>query len=189
MRRDVSSPEGALAFVEKHGIVLESGRGPVPSLAHAIAGEEIRGTWWGHPKGRAIFRATRAMRDSADVLVCRLVGGKITYVHRRLWPALVRLAGEIGPRRLDAIQEQHTKSGAHVLVTKAFPKWVPKEVMKAAATLTDVEARKAIGLGPPAERGGRASVPTDGVSWRAATAPGRAAPPGARGPNRRRARR
>jgi hypothetical protein len=159
MRRDVSSPKGALAFVEEHGIVLESARGSVLSLANAIAGEEIRGTWWGHPKGRAIFGATRAVRDSADVLVCRLIDRKITYVHRRLWPALIRLADEIGPLRLDAFQEQHTKSGAHILVAKAFPKWVPQDVKKVAATLTDIEARHVLGrrlalscgLRPPAE--------------------------------------
>jgi hypothetical protein len=145
MRRDFSSPEGALAFVDEHGVVLESGRGPAPSLVEAIAGEAIRGSWWGHPKGRTIFRATRAVRDSADVLVCRLLGGKITYIHRRLWPALVRLADEIGPARLDAIREEHTKSGAHKLVTMAFPQWVPTEVRKAAEKLSEVEARRQCG--------------------------------------------
>ena len=129
-------------FVEEHGVVLESGHGPVPSLVEAIAGEAVRGTWWGHPKGRAIFRATRAVRDSADVLVCRLLGGKITYVHRRMWPALVRLADEIGSQRLDAIREEHSQSGAHKLVTIAFPQWVPGEVRKAAEKLSVAEARK-----------------------------------------------
>jgi len=47
----------ALAFVKRHGIVLQAARGPVPSLAEAIAGGPIRGSWWGHPKGREIFRA------------------------------------------------------------------------------------------------------------------------------------
>jgi hypothetical protein len=145
MRRDFSSPKGALAFVEEHGGVLASGRGPVPSLVKAIAGESIRGTWWGHPKGRAIFRATRAVRDSTDVLVCRLLGGKVTYVHRRLWPALVRLADEIGPTRLDAIREEHTKSGEHKLVTMTFPQWVPTEVKKAAEKLSEVDARSQCG--------------------------------------------
>jgi hypothetical protein len=41
--------------------------------------------WRGAPAPRASFAA-------ADVLVCRLVAGKITYVHRRLWPAVHRLA-------------------------------------------------------------------------------------------------
>ena len=145
IRRDISSAADALAFVEAHGVVLESGRGPVPSLVEAVAGKTIRGTWWGHPKGRAIFRATRAVRDSSDVLVCRLLGDRITYVHRRLWPALVHLADDIGPRRLDAIREEHTKSGAHKLVTIPFPQWVPNEVRKAADKLSGVEARKQCG--------------------------------------------
>ena len=145
MRHDFSSPQGALAFVDEHGVVLEAGRGPVPSLVEAIVGESIRGSWWGHPKGSAIFRATRAVRDSADVLVCRLIEGKITYVHRRLWPALVRLADEIGPGRLDAIREEHTTSGAHKLVTTTFPKWVTKDVRSAAKKLSETEARTLIG--------------------------------------------
>jgi hypothetical protein len=39
------SPKEAIAFVKRHGIVLESARGPVPSLAEAVAGEPIRGSW------------------------------------------------------------------------------------------------------------------------------------------------
>jgi hypothetical protein len=143
--RDGSSPDAAIAFIEKHGVALESGRGPVPSLAEAIAGQPIRGSWWGHPHGRTIFRVTRAMRDSHDVLVCRWIDGKITYVHKRLWPALFRLADEIGPRRLGALREEHTASGAHRLVTTAFPRWVPREVVHAAGKLSVAEARRGFG--------------------------------------------
>jgi len=89
----------ALSFVKRNGIVLESARGPVPNLAEAVVGGRIRGSWWGHARGKEIFWLTRAVRDSADVLVCRLVGRKITYVHRRLWPALVRLARNFARRR------------------------------------------------------------------------------------------
>jgi len=104
----------ALSFVKRNGIVLESARGPVPNLAEAVAGGRIRGSWWGHAKGKQIFRLTRAVRDSADVLVCRLVGGKITYVHRRLWPALFRLARSFARRDLAAVREIHTAHGRQV---------------------------------------------------------------------------
>jgi len=73
----------ALAFIRTHGVVLESAQGPVPSLAEVIAGELVRGSWWSHPKSHEIFAVTRAVRDSDDVLVCRLIKGKITFVHRR----------------------------------------------------------------------------------------------------------
>ena len=119
----------ALAFVRDHGIVLQAARGAVPSLAEAIAGGPIRGSWWGHPRRHEIFRATEAVSDSPDVLVCRLVDGKVTYVHRRLWPALVRLAPRLGRARLAQVRNEHTASGAHRVRRQAFPRWVPREVL------------------------------------------------------------
>jgi hypothetical protein len=72
------TPKQAVAIVVAHGVVLESAQGPLPSLAGAVAGEPIRGSYWAHPKANAIFHCSRAVRQSADVLVCRLVGGKVT---------------------------------------------------------------------------------------------------------------
>ena len=135
----------ALTFVKTNGITLESGRGPVPSLAQTIAGETIRGSWWAHPKGHVIFLCSRAIRESEDVLVCRLVGGKVTYVHRRLWPALVRVAEQFDAHRLAAIREVHTATGKHKIEVRAFPGWVPSEITRAAAKLT---AEQAAGLLP-----------------------------------------
>ena len=129
------SPKQALAFVKKQGIVLQAARGPVPSLAAAVAGGPIRGSWWGHPRGQQIFLAADAVSDSPDVLVCTLVGGKITYVHRRLWPALVRLAGRFPRTRLAKVWNEHTATGAHRSRRMAFPRWVPAEVAEEAARL------------------------------------------------------
>jgi hypothetical protein len=130
----------SLAFVERHGIVLQAARGPLPNLAEAIAGGPIRGSWWGHPKGKEIFRAVRAIRESPDVLVCKLVEGKITYVHRRLWPALIKLASRFRKDQLAKVWDEHTRSGAHQLRRKHFPSWVPSEVMKEAEALSVAEA-------------------------------------------------
>jgi len=132
----------ARRFVKQHGVVLEAGRGPVPSLAEAVAGESIRGSWWGHAKGHEIFWLTRAIRDWRDVLVCRVAAGKITYVHRRLWPALVRLASRLEPDRLAALHEVHTRSGRHELHEIPYPRWVPADVRRAAGRLTDAEAAR-----------------------------------------------
>jgi hypothetical protein len=134
------TPAEALAFVCTHGVVLESGTGPVPSLAAAVAGEPIRGSWWAHSRGRDIYAATRAIRDSTDVLVCRLVDGKITYVHRRLWPALVRLSDRFPHSRLGQIREVHTASGKHVIEESRFPAWVSSEVTAQAADLDEKSA-------------------------------------------------
>ncbi len=135
----------ALSFVKRNGIVLESARGPVPNLAEAVVGRRIRGSWWGHARGKEIFWLTRAVRDSADVLVCRLVGRKITYVHRRLWPALVRLARNFARRDLAAVREVHTASGRHEERLVPFPRWVPPAVKRAARRLAAADARAALG--------------------------------------------
>jgi hypothetical protein len=130
----------ALAWVKKCGIAVESARAGVPSLAQVVTGEPLRGSWWAHPKGNAIFLLSRAIRNSPDVLVCRLVDGKITYIHRRLWRAVVRLADRFSKQRLAAVSEVHTRGGKHKLFVTPFPKWVPNEVLKAAQKLTEKEA-------------------------------------------------
>jgi hypothetical protein len=100
----------------------------------------VRGSWWAHPKAIDMFRLSRSIRSSPDVLVCRLVDGKITYVHRRLWPALVRLADRFSKPRLAAVKEVHTLAGKHKLLVTPFPKWVPKEVRQVAQKLTEKKA-------------------------------------------------
>jgi hypothetical protein len=134
------TPAQAIAYVRKHGIVLESASGPVPSLVQAIAGGEIEGSWWAHPRGREVFNITRAVRDSGQVLVCRLVAGKVTRVHQRLWPALVRCTDHFRPDRLSQLAEEHTASGKHVSRQRPFPNWVPPAFASKADVLSEDEA-------------------------------------------------
>jgi hypothetical protein len=136
------SPAEGIAFVERHGVVLQAARGPVPSLAEAVAGGPIRGSWWGHPKGKAIFRVAEAVSDDPDVLVCTLIGGKVTYVHRRLWPALVRLASRFPRKDLAQTWNEHTATGAHRSRRVPLPRWVPREVMAEAKRLSIAEAER-----------------------------------------------
>src|SRR5215467_5130291 len=139
------SPRQAVAFVERHGVVLQAARGPVPSLAEAVVGSPIRGSWWGHPKGKEIFRAARAVCESPEVLVCKLIDGKVTYVHRRLWPALIRLASRFQKSQLAKVWDEHTASGAHRARRQPFPSWVPPEVLTAGAKLSELDAEKQLG--------------------------------------------
>ena len=144
------TPKQALAFVAKHGIVLQSARGRVPSFAEFVAGERLRGSWWGHPRGREIFRLAEAVVDSGDVLVCRLVDGKVTYVHRRLWPALVRLSARFPPAALARVWSEHTATGAHARRQQPYPEWVPVDELRRGAALREEEAADALRavLGP-----------------------------------------
>jgi hypothetical protein len=142
----VVTPAQAFRFIERHGVVLESARHPaVPNLADAVLGRNRRGSWWGHPHGKAFFGLTRRVRASGDVLVCRLVGGKVTYVHRRLWPAMARLARAIGVDRLASIREVHATSGPHHVYRTPMRRWLPVSVRTEAAALTMTEARHLVG--------------------------------------------
>jgi hypothetical protein len=132
-------------FVRERGIVLESAGGFGNSLAEAVAGEPISGNWWGHERRGEIFRATRHVRDWDEVLVCRLLSGKVTYVHRRLWPALVRLQAFLGAAALGALREEHTNTGAHQSSVTPFPGWVPPDVHKAGLALSETEAWRLLG--------------------------------------------
>ena len=144
----------ALAFVRERGVVLVSAKGKGPTLVEAIAGEPVRGSWWGHPAGKRIFAVLNAVTESQDVLVCRLVDGKLTLVHRRLWPALARLAETFPPERLSQVRDEHTPSGRHVGRSVAFAQWVPAEVVREAEALGENEARALLAACLPAGRTG-----------------------------------
>jgi hypothetical protein len=153
------SPKQGLAFVKRHGIVLQAARGPVPSLAETIAGGPIRGSWWGHPKGHEIFRVAEAVSESPEVLVCKLVNGKVTYVHRRLWPALVKLAARFQKGQLTQTWNEHTPTGRHRSRRTPFPEWVPRQVLQQAARLSIPDAERILSpwlpLGESRTRDGR----------------------------------
>jgi hypothetical protein len=117
----------------------------VPNLAEAIAGEPIRGSWWGHPKAQQMYHLFEAVSDSPQVLVCRLVGGKVTFVHRSLWPALVRLSRQLPKSGLAAIREEHTARGQHRVAVTPFPRWVPREIADRARRLSEKQAIARLG--------------------------------------------
>jgi hypothetical protein len=129
-----------MALLIERGVLLESARGPIPSVAEMVAGEPIQGSWWGHPAGHAIFETINELADSPDVVRLRLVNGKITLVHRRVWPALVRISDRIPAARLASVSEEHTESGTHRKTETPFPDWVPIDAIEVAKTLTEEQA-------------------------------------------------
>lgn len=147
--------DAAMAFVRRHGIVLVSAKGPAPRLTEVIAGEAIKGSWWGHRKSHEIFAILQKLADSPDILVCRFIAGRVTFVHRRLWPAIVKLGSHFHPDQLAQVRQEHTASGRHVNHLTAYPAWVPAEVLEQAERLTthDAEALLKDVLGKtPADR-------------------------------------
>ena len=147
-----ASATNALAFVREHGVVLASARGPAPRLTEAITGEPINGSWWAHPQSHRIHAILSTVTESDQVLVCRLINGKVTLVHRRLWPVLVRLADHFAPEQIAQVRDEHTASGRHESREVPFPQWVPPDVREQAKTIGEQEALAVFGDWVPSSR-------------------------------------
>jgi hypothetical protein len=61
----------------------------LPSFTGAVVGAPFRGSWWAHPRTHEIYDLLQHFHRGAGALAVKLVDGKVTYVHRRLWPALL----------------------------------------------------------------------------------------------------
>ena len=122
----------------RHGVVLASARGPVRRAGRWPATDPR--SWWGHPRSHEIFRALSAIDDCPDVLCFKIVAGKVTFVHRRLWPALVRLAEEIGRDR-SWQSGRITPSPRHRNIVTPFPEWVSADISPAARSVDPAAAR------------------------------------------------
>lgn len=130
------TPKQAMDFIRCHGVVLQAAKGLEPSLAMQIVGGPVRGSWWGHPQGHEIYALIQKINDSKAVLICTLANGKITYIHRRLWPAFVRMARKFPAHALDKAVQVHLPSGRHQRQYIPFPEWVPESVRNAARQLS-----------------------------------------------------
>jgi hypothetical protein len=132
--------DSTLSWIREHGVVLQSARGPVPNVAQFIAGEPIRGSWWGHAAGKEIYAILTILDDSPDLVTTRLINHKVTLLHRRVWPSVVRAGDQLGAERLAVIHSEHTASGAHHSFEVEYPLWVPEATLREAALLSVDEA-------------------------------------------------
>jgi hypothetical protein len=85
------NPADALA---KHGLLLLQDK-ELPNAVTVITGERVSGSWWSHPRSHEIFRTLEELDEIA--LATKLIGRKVTYVHKKLWPALAAVGGAREP--------------------------------------------------------------------------------------------
>jgi hypothetical protein len=89
------SEEKALELVVREfrrvGVLLESDP-RLPSVTGLIVGHPLWGSWWGHPSGPRIWGVLKKFCRRREVLTTKLVSGKVTFVHRRLWPQLLAVS-------------------------------------------------------------------------------------------------
>lgn len=76
-----------MSQLQQFGLLLESDP-RLPSICSLITGAPVRGSWWSHPLAHAIFHASGQLADHADVLITKLISGKVTFVHLTLWPEI-----------------------------------------------------------------------------------------------------
>lgn len=76
-----------LSNLKKFGFLLESDP-HLPNVCTLVTGEAMRGSWWSHPMSHSIFAVNEQLEDHADVILTKLVSGKVTFVHQKLWRPL-----------------------------------------------------------------------------------------------------
>ena len=76
-----------MSQLQRFGLLLESDP-RLPSICSLITGAPVRGSWWSHPLAHAIFHVSGQLADHSDVLITKLISGKVTFVHRKLWPEI-----------------------------------------------------------------------------------------------------
>jgi hypothetical protein len=74
------------ARLERDGILLEHDA-RLPSATWIVVGEPVSGSWWAHPQANEIYDGLQPLHDVATRV--KLIVGKATLVHKRLWPALI----------------------------------------------------------------------------------------------------
>jgi hypothetical protein len=96
-------PDGsAFTALKKYGLLLLNDPA-LPNLCRLVAGERVRGSWWAHPRAQEIFQVYDALEDHADVLILKLISGKVTYIHRTLWPQIVAVARAREPWQMNGL--------------------------------------------------------------------------------------
>jgi hypothetical protein len=130
------------ARLERDGILLEHDA-ILPSATAIVVGEPVRGSWWAHPQAHEIYDGLQPLHERATRV--KLIAGKATLVHRRLWPALVAVGRSRQTWQLDGL----TPAGTEVLATmsrRRRPVWAdeaapPLDNRARQATVRELERR------------------------------------------------
>lgn len=79
-----------LSQLKKFGLLLESDP-RLPSVSTLITGSPLHSSWWSHPLAHSIFHVNGQLDDHPDVVVTKLIAGKVTFVHKKLWPEILAI--------------------------------------------------------------------------------------------------
>ncbi len=112
----MGTPAGEIELVldalKRYEILLESDS-RLPNVCRIVTGQTMKGSWWSHPQAHAIFAVNEFLADHSDVLMTKLISGKVTFAHRELW----RYIYAIGISR-DVWQMKNLSVAARALLKK-----------------------------------------------------------------------
>jgi hypothetical protein len=116
----------AIRILEDVGLLREY------DVCRIVTQREIRGSWWGDPASHEIFALNEQLFDHPDVTVTKLISGKITFVHRKLWQKLVAVGSAREDWQIEKLSpsaklllRQLDKNGS-LLTNQLGPRFGPK---------------------------------------------------------------
>ena len=83
--------EASVTQLKHWGLMLAADRA-LPSLPPLVVERDVRGSWWADPEANLIYESARRLAAHPDVIQVVLVSAKLTYLHKRLAPALQAVA-------------------------------------------------------------------------------------------------
>jgi hypothetical protein len=96
-----------LQALERWALVLQSD--PLaPSVTTIVAGEPVRGSWWGNPAARGTYEVCEAL-DAQDVFCVKLLSGKLTYVREDLAPCVVAVGLSRQPWQVERMSNEASR--------------------------------------------------------------------------------
>jgi len=96
--------KAALKTLKRLGLMLETDA-CLPSVASLIAGEPVSGSWWSHASAQKIFSTLGQLADHRDVMFTKLISGKVTLVHRKLWPEIIAIGTARAPWQMKGLSK------------------------------------------------------------------------------------
>jgi hypothetical protein len=77
-----------------------------PNIVAKITGENISGSWWGHPLANPIYNGLGWLEHNYNVLVIKLLDGKVTYLHESLFSDLYSIVDKPRDWQLKKLKDE-----------------------------------------------------------------------------------
>jgi hypothetical protein len=97
--------EGLLERLQEFDLLLDTDP-KCASVTGLVAGDTGGRSWWAHPQAKQMYGLSCGLRDHPDVLLLKLISGKLTFVNRPLWPAIVAIGTAREPWQMDGLSKE-----------------------------------------------------------------------------------